>query len=34
MIETGRRTTDFAAGIYLRLSPSFLIKKFKTEQSH
>lgn len=24
-------TTDFAAGIYLRMSPSFLIKKFRTK---
>lgn len=24
-------TTDFAAGIYLRMTPSFLIKKFKTK---
>ena len=27
-------TTDFAAGIYLRMTPSFLIKKFKATQVH
>lgn len=26
-------TNDFDAGIYLRLTPSFLIKKFKTDQT-
>lgn len=32
--EAGKSTTDIAAGIYLRLHPSFLIKKFKTDQTH
>lgn len=32
--DKGKSTTDIAAGIYLRLHPSFLIKKFKTEQTH
>ena len=27
-------TNDFDAGIYLRLTPSFLIKKFKTDQTN
>lgn len=26
-------SNDFDAGIYLRLTPSFLIKKFKTDQT-
>lgn len=30
----GKATSDLSAGIYLRLHPSFLIKKFKTNQTH
>lgn len=32
--EKGNTTTDVAAGIYLRFQPSFLLKKFKTDQAH
>lgn len=32
--DKGKATSDLGAGIYLRLNPSFLIKKFKTEQTH
>ncbi len=32
--DKGKATSDLAAGIYLRLNPSFLIKKFKTGQTH
>lgn len=32
-ITKGKSTNDLAAGIYLRITPSFLVKKFKTTQA-